>query len=164
MRFDFLDGTCSLILIIVVPFHLGSQVKELYFEHPSHLGSQIPSSRPYNFGQIGGNCEGMATQEDIRESKGEIRKLSVVIEGLETQLKETTDKEEKLSLDVQISDKTKLLIAKQETLTALISSQQGKSSRISVVPSQSSRCNPLPDLFRHLFITHSGSATEEGKM
>ena len=79
----------------------------------------------------------MATQEEslknIGESKGEIRKLSVVIEGLEnaiegleTLLKETADKEEKRSLGAQISDKTKLVIAKTALLTALVSSQQGK--------------------------------------
>ena len=71
----------------------------------------------------------MATQEeileDIRESKGEIRELKGEIRELETQSKETTDEELKKRNDTKISDKTKLLIAKQETLTALITSQQG---------------------------------------
>ena len=79
----------------------------------------------------------MATQEesleDIGETKEEIRKLSVVIKELETQLNETADNEEKRYLRALLIAKQDeklslhaLLTAKQETLTALINSQQGK--------------------------------------
>ena len=65
----------------------------------------------------------MASQEGIL---AEIRELTVGIQELETQSKKTSDEDLKKRNDTKISDKTKLLIAKQETLTALINSQQGK--------------------------------------
>jgi hypothetical protein len=65
----------------------------------------------------------MATREEILE---EIRKLNDAIVGLEAQLKETSDKDVKLSIDAKITAKQNSLTAKQNTLTALITSQQGK--------------------------------------
>ena len=106
----------------------------------------------------------MATPEEIQELKGEIRTRGVYIEELKTQWKETEDKDEKKYFGDQISAETGLLTAKENRLTALINSQQGNfSSHTSIVLSQSSLCNPLPNLFRHLLVTHSGSAMATGK-
>ena len=107
--------------------------------------------------QIGENWEAMDTRVEIVDE--EIRKLNVAIEGLETLSKDTTDKDEKKDLRDEISQKTALMIAKQNTLTALITSQQGNFNHIFPLSlPQSSRCNPLPNLFRHLIFTHSGLA------
>ena len=76
----------------------------------------------------------MATPEEILELKGEIRKLSVAIEGLETLSKDTTDKNEKKDLRDEISLKTKLLITKQETLNLYLRNQQGKFLHIFPLP------------------------------
>ena len=104
----------------------------------------------------------MATRVEIVEE--EIRKLSVAIEGLKTQWKETNDKDEKKYLGDQISAETGLMIAKQNTLTALITSQQRKFHYIfQLLFSTSSRCKLLPNLFRHILFTHPGSASTEGK-
>jgi hypothetical protein len=84
----------------------------------------------------------MTTLEEILH--GDIRKLNLAIEGLETQLKETNDKDVKLSIDAKITAKQNSVTAKTELLTALIKSQGNFSSLISMVRSQSSRCNPLP--------------------
>ena len=85
----------------------------------------------------------MAMQEEVVE---EIRKLRGEL------LSPTIDADERVAIRNQIA-------SENNKLTALIKSQQGKSSRISIAPSQSSRCNPLPNLFRHLIITHPGSVT-----
>ncbi len=122
---------------------------------------------------------------DIRELNGEIRHLNTEIRQLNTEIEELANKQQltptDIALGVQISEKTALMTAKQNTLTAtrneiatktqlltaLITSQQGNfssvSSHISIVLSQSFPCNLLPNLFRHLLFTHSGSATAQGK-
>ncbi len=104
----------------------------------------------------------MTTLEELLH--GEIRKLNVAIEGLETDQRSAKTEALKISLGAQITAKQNSLTAKTELLTALIKSQQGKfASPISVVLSESSRCNPLPNLFRHLLFTHPGSAAAQGK-
>ena len=92
----------------------------------------------------------MAMREAI---EGEIRELKGKILELETQLMETTDREEKLLLLGLLTSKQNALNIEKQRLLQL--EQQGKSSRISIIPSQSSRCNPLPNIFRHLLFTHS---------
>ena len=93
----------------------------------------------------------MATQEEIEE----IRKLNIAIEGLETERRSAKTERLQISLGDQITAKQNSLTAKENRLTALITSQQGTiASHISIVLSQSSRCNPLPNLFRHLLVTH----------
>ena len=107
----------------------------------------------------------MATREEILETKGEIRKLNVAIEGLETQLKETSDKDVKKNLGDQISQKTALMIAKQNTLTALITAQQGNFSHVFPLSFPNLLDVILcPNLFRHLLQSHPGSAVPRGKM
>jgi hypothetical protein len=117
----------------------------------------------------------MATRESIVEEQ--IERLNLEIGGLQTTIggletaQRSAEPDEKISLGAQISEKTALmtakqnsLTAKQETLNLYLRNQQGNfSSHISFVPSQSSRCNPLPNHFRHLLFTHSGSATAQGK-
>ena len=111
----------------------------------------------------------MTTTEDIQELKGEIRKLSVAIDGLETDAKVTTDKELKISIGAQIiaimnqiTAITNQITAKEQRLLFL--EQQGKFHHIFPLSfPESPRCNPLPNLFRHLLITHSGLATTKGK-
>ncbi len=63
----------------------------------------------------------MDTRVEIVEE--EIRKLSVSIEELKTQWKETNDKDEKKYLSDQISAETGLLTAKTALLTALVNQQ-----------------------------------------
>ena len=100
----------------------------------------------------------MATREEI---EGEIRKLNDEIGKLETERRLATTDEKEISLDAKITATRNTLNIEKQRLFHL--EQQGKSSRISIVPSQSSRCNPLPNLFRRLLFTHSGSATAQGK-
>ena len=70
-------------------------------------------------------------EEDIRELRGKIKRL-------QTQLKNATDHEEKISLGAQITAKT------EELLSAFIKSQQGTFfPNITITLSQCSRCNPL---------------------
>ncbi len=117
------------------------------FEHSlCILGSQISRYWTSNFRQIGENWEAMATQEevieDIRELKGEIGQLKKEI-GLLVDQRSTANKMLKVSLGAEISEKTALMTAKQNSLTAsketlnlYLKSQQGNfSSRSSVVPS-----------------------------
>ena len=71
----------------------------------------------------------MTTLEEILH--GDIRKLNLAIEGLETQLKETSDKDVKLSIDAKITAKTGLLTIEKQRLLFL--EQQGNfSSRSSI--------------------------------
>ena len=100
----------------------------------------------------------MATRVEIVEE--EIRKLSVAIEGLETLSKDTTDKDEKKNLRDEISQKTALMIAKQETLNLYLKSQQGKFHHIFPlpVPNLLDVINPLPNLFRHLLLCNSSNS------
>jgi len=108
----------------------------------------------------------MATSQDglLEETRREIQELKVDIRELETPL--STDEETIKRNDTKISDKTRLLIAKTELLTALIRSQQGNSSGSShfsfAIP------NLLdvilrPILFRQLLFIHSGSVAAQGK-
>ena len=101
----------------------------------------------------------MATREEIleeiRESKGEIL-------GLETEQRLAKSEALKIAFGAQITAKQETLTVEKQRLLHL--EQQGNfSSHISIVLSQSSRCNPLPNLFRHLLVTHPGSATTQGK-
>lgn len=67
-------------------------------------------------------------EENLHE---DIRKLDIAIEGLETQVKETSDKDELLSIHANITAKQNLVTAKTELLTTLIKSQGNFSSHIS---------------------------------
>ena len=91
--------------------------------------------------QIVENWEAMMTQEeivrDMQELKGDIRELKGEIGELKEEIRELENKQQQLiptgsSLAVQISNKTALMIAKQNSitakrnrLTALINSQHG---------------------------------------
>ena len=66
----------------------------------------------------------MDTQEEILETKGEIRKLNVAIEELETERRLATTEGLKISLGAQISAKTGLLTIEKQRLLHL--EQQGE--------------------------------------
>jgi hypothetical protein len=85
----------------------------------------------------------------------EIEELKNKIRDHELELLTVNDSGERTAIREQIS-------ACRKDITAL--RQQGKfSSHTYIVISQSSRCNPLPNLFRHILVTHPGSATTQGK-
>ena len=81
------------------------------------------------------------------------------IDKVKAQLKVLEDRERTEGSSKELDNR---IAIKEQRLHSL--EQQGNfSSHISIVLSQSSRCNPLPNLFRHLLFTHSGSATAKGK-
>ena len=89
--------------------------------------------------------------------------MNVSIAGLESDaLSLTIDANERTAIRNQITAKQGTLTIEKQRLLFL--EQQGKFRHIFPLSiPQSPRCNPLPNLFRHLLITHSGSATTKGK-
>ena len=103
----------------------------------------------------------MATPEEIA---GEIRELNVTIGSLDTERRLATSEVLKISLGTEITAIRNQITAKENRLTALITSQQGKFHHLFPLPFPNLLDVILrPNLFRHLLLTHPGSANTQGK-
>ena len=101
----------------------------------------------------------MATREEILE---EIRTLNDAIVGLETDHRSAKSEALKISIDAKITAQTALLTAKEQRLLHL---EQQSKFHCTFPLSFPNLLDVIlcPNFFRHLLLTHSGSATTQGK-